>query len=220
LRDARLPEAILSYRSQLLSIIEPEPFVAQTFQEPDRRSPIKVEVFQQLVHRLNSQKVNNRRWIPSTEWCLLSKEGAASYSPVASSAIFIPRITREGVIYSTVSDNPDNSVVQTQQGGTTSFSQILSIFHHRRIPVVGERPISDTWMSIREFPPIPMSQPNPFRSLAKPDMQTYLRLDISRPPILIHINEIVAHCGWITYGPGEVTDQLKFKTIALVSLDR
>ncbi|EGG04106.1 uncharacterized protein MELLADRAFT_65131 [Melampsora larici-populina 98AG31] len=220
LRDARLPEAILPYRSQLLSIIDPEPFVAQTFPQPDRRSPIEVEVFQQLVHRLNSQKVNNRRWIPSTEWCLLSKEGAASYSPVASSAIFVPRITREGVIYSTVSDNPGNSVVQTQQGGTTSFGQILSIFHHRRIPVVEGPPISDTWISIREFPPIPMSQPNPFRTLAKPDMQTYLRLDISRPPSLIHIDEIVAHCGWMTYEPEEVTDQLKLKTIALVSLDR
>ncbi|EGG12165.1 uncharacterized protein MELLADRAFT_102102 [Melampsora larici-populina 98AG31] len=132
LRDGRLPEAVNPYRSQLLSIIEPEPFVAQTIPQPDPRSLIEDELFQQLVHRLNIRKFNHRNWIPSTRWCLMSEEDASEYSPVVSTATFVPRIKREGVIYSTLSDNPDNSVVQTRsvQDNTVSFGS-----YHKTKPV-------------------------------------------------------------------------------------
>ncbi|KAH9823451.1 hypothetical protein DFH28DRAFT_880873 [Melampsora americana] len=180
------------------------------------------KIFQQLVQRLNSQRVDNRMWIASTEWCLLSSAESDGYSPVVSSAQHVPRITREGLIFSTASDNLDNSIVHIRslQGNTVSFGQIIKIFHHRRVPVQGRPPVTDTWMTIKTFPPIPMSKLNPFRTLDHSDMQAHLRLDVPQSPTLVHIDEIVAHCGWISYGSGEVTPQLKMKTIALVSLDR
>ncbi|EGG05695.1 uncharacterized protein MELLADRAFT_107407 [Melampsora larici-populina 98AG31] len=70
------------------------------------------------------------------EWCLLSKEASARYSPFITLARHVPRITRDGIIFSTKSDNPNNSVVITKslRGGIITFGQIdLKSVNARRL---------------------------------------------------------------------------------------
>ncbi|EGF97663.1 uncharacterized protein MELLADRAFT_69840 [Melampsora larici-populina 98AG31] len=219
--ESKIPISLKPLVQQLKDIFDPVPF------EPDssnqsKSQPLDNTISHQLVKRLNAFHAENCTWLASHEWSDLPDTLAAEFAPVTSHAMFETGICHEGVHYTTFERDPKNSVVHvvSRSNGATLFGKIMSIFKHERCPTGNRPPVSDTWLMVRYFAPVPSEKPDPFAKINLPDMQVNLRLEISSTARLTHISEIKAQCAWIVYEPNEIHFLLNLKTIAMVSLDR
>ncbi|KAH9807181.1 hypothetical protein DFH28DRAFT_916677 [Melampsora americana] len=176
----------------------------------------------QLVYRLNAIHANDKDWRSSSEWCKMSTEERKKYSPVSSQAEFKNGIEHNGMNYQTYNKNSNNSVIHviSRSNGATLFGKIMNIFTHQRSPEDGQVPVSDTWLLVQYYTPVPEAMPNPFTRLGEPDLEAHLRLETTSKPYLTHIDEVIAHCAWIVFEKGEVHYLLDKKSIALISLSR
>ncbi|KNZ50501.1 hypothetical protein VP01_4389g1 [Puccinia sorghi] len=59
-----------------------------------------------------------------------------------------------------------------------------------------------------------------------PNKATHTDTWISRESIgqlennIVHPSEVLAHCAWMRYGPGQISKEIDYETFALVCLDR
>lgn len=220
LKDDTIPDALQGYAERLASLQKPsKPKEKRTsnskFQHMDNI------VLNMLVNYLNCQEDESCRWMVPDKWSLLSKSEAVGVSPVTSQATFYHQVEHQGVLYSTFTANQNNSLVvlKPDSKGDLSFGRIFSIFNHRRSLISGKH-YFDTWVHIQSFPNLPAKAFNPFDQIKSPNVQAHLRLWGPTEDRLVKINEISAHCAWIMYKPGEIHESIKFRTIALVCMNR
>lgn len=218
-----LPDSLKPHFAQLQDLLKPEEFNPKTQQSfRSHFQPLDQRVYELLILRLNTDHSNDCLWVSSDQWCSLSAAEAQLYRPVASEVKYQHRINFDEVVFSTFEDNPNNGVVQLKsfQSGALSFGMISNIFTHQRTPVERSDPVLSTWISVECFPPIPPSSFNPFHDIGGLDSQVHLRLTHPRQTHLFSVSEIVAHCEWIVYKPGEFNEEFTLDSIALLPLDR
>lgn len=220
LKDKRVPMLLQPYLSKLLAIIDPIPFVAKTISSSPSLQPIEPKIYKQLITHLNTHCVDQCAWISAVDYTFLSSNDKKVCSPVRASAKFLSHIAHKEVNFSIFSRSKNDSVVQVDVNGAMLFGRVISIFIHRRLPVGKKGSVDDTWVVFLSFLPVPPSKPNCFLALNEPDLQAHLRLNILSEPTIIHISQIVSHCAWIEYKPGEITHDLNMPTVALMSVDR
>lgn len=222
LKGKRVPTALKPYLPQLSSIIEPMPHVLKTTSSLDVNQAIESDIYRQLIDHMNRKRLNECSWKSAAEWTFLPEDEKAVTAPVTGTARFLPRVVHKDVAFTTFKTSKADSIVQVKShlDNSLSFGKIGSIFVHRRIPTGSLTTIQDTWVSVEFFEPVPPTKPNCFLRLNEPDVQVHLRLTTTKPPSLVHINQITSHCAWIQYQSKEITPQLDIPTIALVSLDR
>ncbi|KAH9808932.1 hypothetical protein DFH28DRAFT_888521 [Melampsora americana] len=176
----------------------------------------------QLVSRLNATRANNSRWVSSSDWCQMPAEERLKYCPVSSQAHFKTGIKYNNGFLQTHKKSPKNSVIHvvSRSNGAALFGKITKIFNHSRSLGNEELPVSETWLLVQYFAPLPSTMPNPFSRVGDPDLQAHLRLEITSKPYLTNLSEVVAHCAWMVYEKGEIHYLLDKKSIALLSLHR
>lgn len=218
MKDDKLPASLKPYVSRLESLYDPpQP-------KPKRLSnstlqPIGAKTLDMLVDRLNSEKTKVCKWMHPEKWALLSDEQAFGVCPVQAKGIPYKRVMYKDVWFTTFSTSQANSFVVFKDSAGVGFGRIFSIFLHRRSPNPTQN-IFDTWLNIQCFPPIPSKLYEPFRHIQVPEMKTYLRAWGPTQDKLIKLDEIVSHCSWLMYKPGEVDSKLQIPTVALVCMDR
>ncbi|KAH9817076.1 hypothetical protein DFH28DRAFT_890082, partial [Melampsora americana] len=219
--DSKMPISLRPFIQQLQDIFDPAPFEPESINQ-SKSQPLEDAISCELVKRLNSFRAENCAWLASNEWSDLPAIRAAQFAPVTSHAVFETGIHHEGVLYTTLNRDPNNSIIHvvSRSNGATLFGQIVSIFRHKRYPTENRPPVLDTWLMVKYFAPVPTNKPNPFSKIDLPDMQVHLHLEIASTPRLTHISEVIAQCAWIVYEPQEIHFLLNMKTIAMVSVDR
>ncbi|KAI7963798.1 hypothetical protein MJO29_004225 [Puccinia striiformis f. sp. tritici] len=125
------------------------------------------------------------------------------------------------VIYSVHDVNQNNSIVALKPGLQAAYGQLLKIFQNSRC-LPDSKIETDVFCLIKSLMLVAPGHTHPHSQLSdKYDMRVSLCMSkTEETPILFHESEILCHCAWIRYSPGELTDQINIKTIALVSLDR
>lgn len=219
--ETKVPECLKPYLKQLRSIFDPQPF------EPEASNVfvsqrLSDEDLHQLVSRLNSVQSENRVWKSAADWSKLPTESQKNYSPVASRATSLTGVKHDGVLFTTYDQNPDNSVIHviSQSNNQVMFGKIKSIFTHERVPVLGQPPISETWLSVEYFAPVPPTMANPFSRLDEAYMQAHLRMEVTSKPYPTRLSEVVAHCAWIIYEEKEIHHLFNKRSVGLLSLER
>lgn len=174
-----------------------------------------------LIHRLNDQKSESCVWVSPDVWSSYSDDDAIGFSPCPARAMFHSHIHHAEVDFSTFRANIKNSVItyKSNSTGIVSFGRISSIFTHRRSPHRDEH-LMDTWLQVQNFPPVPRQTYNPFKQIKEADVQTYLRLWTSTAEEIIRLDEVIAHCAWLMYKPGEIHREVQSSTIALLTMNR
>lgn len=219
--ESKIPECLWPFLQQLRSIFKPTPFEPES-DEVFVSQRLDDELVKQLVSRLNAVQSDGRHWTPSDQWCNMSSDIQAQHSPVGSRAKFMTGVKHKDVFFTTYEREPNNSVIHvvSQSNGNTMFGKIKSIFVHERTPIIGQPPVSETWLEVEYFSLVPDSMANPFARLAEPDVQAHLRLNKVSKPYLTRLSEVVAHCAWIVFEEKEIHHTFDQKSIGLLSLDR
>lgn len=220
----KFPEKLQPYLPELLSLLAPQPFTPMSSQINNFQA-LEKALFAQLIERLNLDQSEDRRWMASDQFLTASLTERRGYSPVVAQAKYLKRFKHDkypDVRFATFDENPDDSVVEVfnKSTKTSSFGKIKTIFTHERVTILGNEPISDTWASVEDFVPVPMEKVDPFDKVDEPDMEAYLFCNKCKQARLIHVKEIVAHCSFVVYAPGEVHDLLNIPTIAIISMNR
>lgn len=172
-----------------------------------------------LIKRLNDlfPCPTGAPWIPSDEWAAKKASQSKRFLAVTSHIEKLTSCLINDVHFSTFRENPSNSVVALQAGCAPHYGIIEKIFRHHR--TLGNGTImADTWLILQ--PLVPCSFSSPFAGIPKFDLQVQLRTFESRTLYVNHTREVLAHCAWIKYKPGEILTSIKTECIALVSLDR
>ncbi|POV95567.1 hypothetical protein PSHT_15608 [Puccinia striiformis] len=216
-----LPASIQPHISQLKSLFEPIPFKPEidTRNHPEY---LDSHIFNELIEKLNDQfSLPGKEWVSSTEFCQKDLEDRLIFSPTSSQVILLKNHPILDVNYSTHIVNKNNSVVALKPGLKAAYGQIESIFKHSRGISSGSIQ-SDVFFLLKPLMPVPMGKGNPYSHLSQNyEMRLSLRIaDTEEPCILFHENEILCHCAWIKYNPGELSTEINFETLALVVLDR
>lgn len=157
-------------------------------------------------------------------WCLLSKEASMFSAVVPAQAHVFKQFVHNDVAYSTFTQSPKNSFIifrsrSTDNEEVTEFGRIFSIFTHRRASKPSQN-ILDTWLHVHCFPDLPSASYNPFKELETQDVEFHIRAWGPTDDRIISINDVVAHCAWMMYRPGEIHKDLKVPTVALISMER
>lgn len=222
MKEEKLPDSLTPYTSRLQSLYEPK------IPTPKRLSnsgyhPIDEDVLKLLTEKLNKQEVQDCEWMTPAGISSLSDDDALAYSPVQPRGIFYKRVMHNGDSYSTFTSSKQDSFVvfKDSQIKGTHFGRIFAIFDHRRSPTPSQT-LFDTWVQIQRFPEIPtiIQQHNPFSQCKQPDALSHLRAWGPTEQCLVKLEDIVAHCTWLMFRPGEVHPKIKVPTVGLTIMER
>lgn len=216
----KLPQALSPYIAQLKALYEPLT-TSQQHASNSKMESLNPNILDSLTKRLNRQRKEQCTWVMPDIWSMMSKKSSLGYAPVASRVIFYHHIPHLDVNFSAFQASRKDSfiVFKSLNQDKKQFGRIHSIFTHRRSPEPGKF-INDTWVCVQVFQPLLSSHYNPFSRVAAPDVQVELRLWDGPETSLILLDEVVAHCAWIMYGPKSIHKDLNVSTVAMVSLER
>lgn len=176
-----------------------------------------------LVKQLNEQHIEECIWVTPENFALLSETDGLGYGVVPPRGILQKRVDHKGVSFSQFSESQIDSFIMfnSRSTGTHCFGRITTIFVHRRTPEPSNN-IIDTWLLVQAFTslPAPLQEYNPFSRIAMPAIQASLQLWHPTQNVIIRLDEVVAHCAWIMYKPGELHKKLNSPTVALICMDR
>lgn len=219
MNDDKLPDVLKPYKTRLEALYNSPPSMPKLLSNSDRQA-LDDNVLNLLVKLLNDEKKETCVWMRPQEWCMLSPHESKGFALVPAHAYFSKNIFHKEVTYSTFTQSPKNSfIVFKSRTGGTKFGRIFSIFTHRRAPKPLEN-IFDTWLYIQCFPKLPSEMYNPLSKLKVHDVQFHIRSWGPTEDRLIKASEVVAHCSWVMYRPGEIHKELRVPTVALVSMER
>lgn len=220
LQDHKVPESLKPYTERIKVLIEPKPPVAKK-QSNSKLEQLDNKILSLLIETLNRQKSKSCVWVPPDLWCSYSKDRMVGHSPCPARAILHTHVEKNDVTFSSLRANMKNSVIifNLQSTGSESFGRITKIFTHRRSPRPDEN-LMDTWLHVQIFSPVPRQFYNPFEHIKEPDVQAHLRLWYTTTEEVIRLDDVIAHCAWLMYQPGEIKGDIKVPTIALVSMKR
>lgn len=215
MEDDRLPEDLGPYSSRLQALFKP-PSRKPRRPSNSRLSPLSDNLLNLLVNYLNGTKKEECIWLRPDNWASLTKDVSLAYAPVPARGQFSKRVEHTNGFISTFTDNPDNSCVYFKNpDGTDMFGRVFSIFSHSRAPVQGQH-ITDVWIHVQCFPPLPSTHYNPFNSADQVDLQCALRMWSPTQDKLIKIDEVIAQCTWIMYKAGEMNSSVDVPTIGII----
>lgn len=220
LQDLKLPEALRPYMSRLKEIFE-QPVKNQKPLSNSNMEPLSPDILRLLIKRLNTQALEDCVWVTPARWSAFSKESAFGCAPVTAQANFYNNVTHLEVSFSTFRATQKDSFImfKSDSTGVSSFGRIHSIFVHRRSPEANKN-IVDTWLNVQAFCKLQPGQYNPFSRINEPNMQVELRQWDDPESVLVRLDEVVAHCAWMIYKPGDIHKSVKVSTVAMVSMDR
>ncbi|KAA1126574.1 hypothetical protein PGTUg99_028445 [Puccinia graminis f. sp. tritici] len=216
LASNNFPASFQPYVDHIRALYDPIPFVPQTVTN-QRESSLEVDTFHQLLERLNQiAPLGDAKWVASHKW---AKSSSSTDVPVSSRVQAYSSLRRGDVVYSNMKTNKSNCVVKLKPNSPAMYGMIKTIFTHLRTPP-GLQPVPDTWLAVHPLIPVP-SNTDPFAQLKKYDSLgvALRRVEYSQEHI-VHLDDIVAQCAWMTYKPGELGPGMEFETTAIVSLDR
>lgn len=222
MENEKLPDALKPYLSRLRSVYEPIKRVPKRLSNSNMQ-PIRTDMLEKLAKRLSKEDQETCQWMIPDKLSLLSEEDALAYEPLPPQAFFYKWMMHRDVSYSTFSASQNDSFIEfkTSCTGTQRYGRIFSIFIHHRSPTQSEN-LLDTWLHVQSFPPIPTSLENfnPFRHTYGFHTQACLRAWGPTEDCIVKLDEVVAHCSWVLFKPGELNLNLKIHTVGLVSMAR
>ncbi|WAR52229.1 hypothetical protein PtB15_1B670 [Puccinia triticina] len=212
------PAELQPFIRQLQAFRDPISVRAETIPK-SRQGFLNSPTLKVLIKRLNElfPCSTGAPWIPSDEWAKKKEAKSKEYLAVTPSIEKLPSVLINEVLFSTLRENPSNSVITLRAGCAPQYGIIEQIFWHQRTSGNGTS-TANTWMVIQ--PLVPCSFSNPFAGLGKFDVQLELRIIQTEILYVIHTREVLAHCAWIKYKACEILPSIKKECIALVSLDR
>ncbi|KAH9813410.1 hypothetical protein DFH28DRAFT_897000, partial [Melampsora americana] len=217
LEDDKLPDSLRPYTSRLRSLISSSHSHEKRLSN-SKVIPLRDNILDLLVERMNNPGVKNCKWVTPEEWSLYPESESIEVSPVHPQAIFHQQVRQDDATYSTFTQNPKNCIVMFKsQDGVKMFGRIFSIFTHHQ-PSKSSQSVLETWFHIQCFPEVPKTNYNPFKRIETewPDARFYLRSWGPTQDKLVRLDEVVAHCAWVMYKPREI-HEINIPTIALVS---
>ncbi|KAH9818308.1 hypothetical protein DFH28DRAFT_888639 [Melampsora americana] len=221
IQSNNLPDPVKPYISKLQSLYEPKEPTPKRLSN-SKMQPLEEDVLDLLVKRLNGQENHIYKWMKPNELCLLSNIEAMGCAAVQPQVFYHKQVIHDGVAYSTFINNQDDSFVifKAAKTGTKRFGRIISIFTHCQSAAPNQK-VLVTWLHVQSFPPIPahLKKFNPFHLAQAPDVQAHLCSWAPTEDCLIRIDEILAHCAWVMYRPGELR-RIDIPTVGLVSTVR
>ncbi|KAH9809868.1 hypothetical protein DFH28DRAFT_903892, partial [Melampsora americana] len=220
-QDDKVPGSLKDYVTKLKSLYDPKEPVSKRLSN-SKMDPIPKDVLEMLETCLNCQEDQEYQWMIPDKLCLLPDEEAMAYVAVQPQAFFRNRVIHNGVAYSKFGASQEDSFVVFKKGqtGKECFGRIFSIFTHRQSPKQGQNKFV-TWLHIQRFQPIPkkFEKSNPFHHIQAPDVQAHLYAWGSTEDQLVQLDDIIAHCTWMMYRPGEIRG-IDIPTVALLSMVR
>lgn len=222
MNDNKLPEVLEPYKTRLEALYNPPSQKSKPLSNSTRQALDK-HVLNLLIKRLNEENTEKCTWMLPQHWCLLSKNESKGSAPLPAHAHFSKEVMHRDIQYSTFTQSPKNSFIifksWSGDNEVTEFGRIFSIFTHRRAPKPSENHF-DTWIYVQRFPHLPPGSYNPFSKLQADDVQFNIRAWGPTEDRIIKIDEVISHCAWMMYRPGEIHKELQVPTVALVSLER
>ena len=217
LNSPGLPPTIQPFFRQLRAFYDPIPFEPSNNNQ-NYQDMLDSETYQALIEKINNKNpLEDKLWISSNEYSAKDIYDRLSFAPINSRVNLLKSHSSGDVVYSTFAHNPSNSVIGLKDHAT--YGRINTIFEHSRVLPNGTA-ASDLFFVIHPLLPIPPGPNNPF-NLSNYEVNVSLRMFHPDARILIaHHSEILCHCAWMHFMPGEISDQIKFETIAVVLLDR
>lgn len=216
-QDDKLPESLKDYAAKLKLLYDPKDPVSKRLSN-SKMEPIPNDILKMLETRLNLQEDQEHQWMVPDELFLLPEDEAMAYVAVQPQASFQNQFIHNGVAYSKFGTSQDDSFVMFKkaQTGKECFGRIFSIFTHRQSPKPGQN-VFATWLHIQRFRPIPkrFSKFNPFDHIQAPEVQSQLYAWGATEDQLVRLDEIVSHCTWMMYRPGEICG-IDIPTVALL----
>ncbi|PLW33786.1 hypothetical protein PCASD_19920 [Puccinia coronata f. sp. avenae] len=215
LQSNNFPESFKPYVKQIRLLYKPIPFGPQTAAKQKQIS-LDHHLFKQLVNWLNVMfPLVNGKWVASDQW----RKSQTHDAPVNSRICVSPQMKQGDVVYLNMKKNNSNSLIKLKTGLTTNYGMIKNIFSHSRT-VPGQPTVTNPWLAIHPLTPVPNKQ-NPLFQLKNYEAINVAlrRLDSSQEHV-IHVDEVLAQCAWITYKPEELGTDLPFETMAVICLDR
>ncbi|KAI7945992.1 hypothetical protein MJO29_012380 [Puccinia striiformis f. sp. tritici] len=219
------PEELEPLIRQVKSLHNPIPFVAKT----SNLKQVKVldkYLFASLIIKINELfPLPDRKWIAADKWDKLKSKEVDQFAVVNSRITEISNVSIDGtdVMFSTFEKNANNSIIVLKPTvRAANYGIIKHIFKHSRI-APDKTSHTDTWFAIKPLVPVPNSDhPQPFEQLEIYEVGLRLRrLEFTgQKYIIVHSNEILAHCAWMKYGAMQINQSMDYETFALVSLDR
>jgi hypothetical protein len=217
LASRNFPESFEPYIRHIRALYDPVAFTPQnkTYQ---RQSLLDQDVLNQLVGRLNGLfPLEGGKWVTSDRF---SNSTSTICAPVNSFVQIFPSIKHGDGIFSDMKTNDENCVIELKPNLQAKYGMIKSIFTHSRRPPGAPGTVTDTWLVIHPLTPVPATH-NPFNQLKQYDaIGTSLRRLEDSQVHVVHLEEIEASCAWIKYKAGELSAEMPFDTIGLVSLSR
>ncbi|POW02242.1 hypothetical protein PSHT_12220 [Puccinia striiformis] len=218
------PEELEPLIRQVKSLHNPIPFVAKT----SNLKQVKVldkYLFASLIIKINELfPLPDRKWIAADKWDKLKSKEVDQFAVVNSRITEISNVSIDGtdVMFSTFEKNANNSIIVLKPTvRAANYGIIKHIFKHSRI-APDKTSHTDTWFAIKPLVPVPNSDhPQPFEQLEIYEVGLRLRrLEFTgQKYIIVHSNEILAHCAWMKYGAMQINQSMDYETFALVSLD-
>lgn len=219
MQDDLLPDALQPYITKIRSLYDPPPPPSK-HPSNSKVEPLKSRIMNLLIKRLNSQNSDSCTWLLPEQWATLAGDDCIGFAPTPARASFHKHIKHNGVNFSPFSDKPDDSfIVFKKSNGVQLFGRISSVFTHRRSPTATSH-IVDTWVYVQQFPELPSDLYNPFKLVDFPFIQAHLCLWTPTVDQLIRLEEVVAHCTWLMFKPGEISEDLKVPTVGLLRMER
>lgn len=219
LTDQKIPKTLKPHVERLQAIID-GPKKKERRLSNSRLDPLDEDVLKLLVNHLNDTKSERVKWVLPDEWCSMSNREIEGHTPVHGRAFFHKSIENMDVTFCTFTENPNNSFIMFKRRGALLFGRIFSIFMHRRTPSpTSSQSIMETWLKVQCFPSILKRAYDPFSSIDS-SVQAHLRAWGPTQDILIKLCDIVAHCAWFMYKPGELHPKIGYPTVGLVCMAR
>jgi hypothetical protein len=214
------PEQLRPYILHLKEMYEPVAFTSKFLADPLKTDSLSSQECRQLVERLNA-KSQETRWAVASDWCRLNKADKKKTASLSSRCQPHKHLDYKNVTFSNWKANMNNSVIAVDSAlpNIVHFARIERIFTHTRTTKTKQE-ITDTWLTVKPFPPIKKKKDDVFDHLNQRALQLHLRLPVSNDVHMININDVVSHCAWIEYNAGELVSRIDYPVVALVSLDR
>ncbi|WAR56382.1 hypothetical protein PtB15_7B230 [Puccinia triticina] len=209
----QLPPSMQPFIQQLKSYYDPIPFTPVTNHRRYDDS-LDDQLYHNLIHKINDKfPLYGNVWITSTDYSAKEVTDRSNYTPVTSRANFLKHHSIRSEVYSTFHVSQNNSIVRLKDLSKATC-RIDSIFRHARIGPDDEI-YKDVFFAIKPLKAVPPITSNPFRQLADYEMQVSLQMfHPETHAMVIHESEILSHCAWIKFKPGEISHDISFETIA------
>ena len=217
LESQNFPPSLDPIIRQIRAMYDPIPFVSKT-QQHNPKTPLEADFFRQLVDQLNNRfPLPNKKWIASDSWSKLRPSVSKNFVPVNAKVEQLKDFKVDDVVFSTFKANNKNSAIALKPNAPVKYGFIQSVFRHTRsAPGLY---LTNTWLVVQPLVPV-SSVNNPFNQLTNYPINVALRQLKDDEKYVIPVDDILAHCAWLTYKPRTISDTIDFETVAVVCIDR